>query len=239
MTQPKHISELMNEDLKPIIPDKEVMSILKQRDKISASKEEKTLDSIQLSNLVKQFIRANVLKRGMPFKDNCEGWNSLVEVLSQYFTKDEKFFKSDLIQNKPNFNKGLFIYGSYGVGKTSVLKAFRYVLRDLQPFGYRSSYEVKEMLEDRYRKQADVMALYNSDMLLDELGKESKSFGNDVMIDVICRRYDNYVDKGIKTYITTNDKPELIGKRYGEHLESRIYEMCNIVKITGLDKRNL
>jgi DNA replication protein DnaC len=188
-----------------------------------------------LYNFTRELIKEKVEKAGRKFEEDG-GYIQLHKFISCYFASDERFKDAKFINN-PSLKKGLFLYGTVGYGKTSLLKAFRTMAIRGNSFGYRSCYEVKEMLEIREKKIADVQALYNSPMLFDELGKEAKSFGAELMTDVIARRYDNFIDKDIKTHITTNLSPSEIGRRYGKHIESRLYEMFNVIHVKGNDKR--
>jgi DNA replication protein DnaC len=185
----------------------------------------------------KNLIEEQLKRQGKVYVEDA-AYLQLHKYLSCYFAGDKKFETWKHI-DKPNLNKGLYIWGTIGFGKTSLLKAFRTLSLRGQSFGYRSTYEVREMLENREKKIADVQALYHSPILFDELGKEAKSFGAELMTDVLSRRYDTFVDKGIKTHITSNLSPKQIGDRYGKHLESRIYEMCNVIYVKGNDKRKL
>jgi DNA replication protein DnaC len=166
-----------------------------------------------------------------------DSYEILHKYLCLYFARDERFKKAKLVKNTASLDKGMLIHGTYGYGKTSLMKTFKNLNIPNNGFGYRSCYEVKEMLEDRNKKIADVKSLYTTPMMFDELGKESKSFGVELMVDVLARRYDVFKEKGIKTHITTNLTPYEIGRRYGRHIESRLKEMFNIIEVKGLDKR--
>lgn len=190
-------------------------------------------------NEVKKSLILECKNIGVDFYTQDETYNELLKTLSLYFANDERFLNSSLVENKPSLKKGIMIYGSYGFGKTSMLDAFRKLSLKNNSFSYNNCYKVKELLENKDRKDADIKMLYKSPLFLDELGKETKSFGNELMVDVIGQREELFRNTGKKTHLTTNLKPESIGIRYGGHIESRLKMMFNIIKVSGIDKREL
>lgn len=157
--------------------------------------------------------------------------DEIVDLVLRYFAKDESFLKSDKIQNKPSFDKGLFLVGNVGTGKTFVFEFIKYLeskqynhLVDPPPLTvvHASSLvnDVNEIYTHRLTKQNNVM--------IDDIGKEPKEYGEYTSIkQVISARY----DKALLTHLTSNLNLEELTGMYGLHILDRIKQMCNVVVI--------
>ena len=162
---------------------------------------------------------------------------------------DVKNLISDYIKNiQSNFdnNKGLFMYGSNGVGKTMlsciILKeAYRnrytsrratfveYIDKYTKIWNARTSDE-KEQLEDTlytYYKGAEFL-------VLEEVGKEIDSKVSAPILEDLLRYRE---DKGLVTIICTNLNLEIMLERYGESCISLLKGNTIPVMIESKDKR--
>jgi hypothetical protein len=158
-----------------------------------------------------------------------------VHQICMYFSGDPQF-KGDL-------NKGLFLAGGVGVGKTSIMKFF---IKN-----QRMSYRVDSCrdVETNYAAYGDewldklsvnIPISSNSDyfghqeigLCFDDLGTEAngKHYGKEknVMAELILNRYDNNLPM-ISTHFTTNLTTEEIKKQYGTRVTDRLREMVNII----------
>lgn len=171
---------------------------------------------------------------------------SVVSQLCFYFSNDSSF-QGDL-------NKGLFLMGGVGVGKTSIMKFFAR--------NQRLSYRMEpcrdvEMnygsLGDEYLQKvstnlpisvnADPFGHTNIGFCFDDLGTEAdgKNYGKskNVMAEVLLNRYDNnllYDEVGnpvyTHTHVTTNLTADQIKAQYGSRVTDRIREMFNVIKFS-------
>ena len=80
-----------------------------------------------------------------------------------------------------------------------------------------------------------------NDLIIDEVGAEliCNKYGqkSESFIEVIEKRYIDFVQKGSFTHFTSNLTPKEIETRYGYRVWSRINEMCTVIEISGKDSR--
>jgi DNA replication protein DnaC len=166
-------------------------------------------------------------------------YNLIVAVLCCYFSNDKRFETADL-----KLRKGILLYGGVGVGKTTLMQAFR----QNQAFSYRiiSCREVEghfatEGEEAIKRYSINYPVAVNSNRYghqeigycFDDLGTENsntKNYGNakNVMTDILLNRYDSGLDPR-STHITTNLSGDEIEKTYGTRVMDRITENFNLI----------
>ncbi len=160
----------------------------------------------------------------------------IVENMALYFANDASF---NLRGQKYSLKKGLLLKGTYGVGKTSILKAFR-ELKPTVNFGIKSTIEIVKMFDeggvgviDKYSKIGE--------FCFDDLGteKDGKNYGNtqNTFKDIMELRYNRFKSIGTRTHVSTNLDANQFKERYGERMESRLYEMFNVLVFKGTDYR--
>lgn len=130
-------------------------------------------------------------------------------------------------------HKGILLLGPVGCGKTSLMT----LIRDFFPTSFRPilkstrqvSYEfIKEGYEiiDQYGKSEKVFCF-------DDLGVESslKHYGNEcnTMGEILLSRYDQFIQFGTITHVTTNLNSVELEKMYGVRVRSRLREMFNLI----------
>lgn len=200
----------------------------------------------------REFIKWKALQQNF----EIDGSNELLfEALICYFNFDKKFesFQINSVGQSPDIHKGLFIFGSVGVGKTKIMGLFQQnkrlcyqtiSCRKLVNEYVKIGYEVLEPLSNiMYPIVSNFDNFFQKEqgICLDDLGTESSdavNFGNrkNVMEQLILDRYDNEVPFW-HTHITSNLNPSMIRDRYGERVVSRMREMFNIIEIKGNDRR--
>lgn len=143
-------------------------------------------------------------------------------------------------------NKGIWLYGEVGTGKSTLIKILAEYQRTMWK-GFKcvncaslaamfSSYGIESLNESTWNE--GYMGSNPVERAFDELGRETipaKYYGNElnVMQHIIQIRY----DLKVKTHITTNITPEAIIPLYGEHIYDRAVEMFNFIEMKGESKR--
>lgn len=143
-----------------------------------------------------------------------------------------------------NLDKGIYLCGAIGCGKTIMMKAFLEVV--MAASGYYIPFIQAPSLYEKI--QTDGMkSMRMCPLFLDELGREQlEIYVNGVRIrpieDLMAMRY----EYGACTFFTSNFKIETLsqgydekGKKigYGEYIGERFKEMCNIVVYPGKSRR--
>ena len=118
---------------------------------------------------------------------------------------------------------GLLLYGGYGTGKTTTLRAIQYTMRFLcpdKPIRHYLSRQVIEMNAD------DLKSLRIGDALVmvDELGREQnerREYGNisEPLIEIIRYRE----DKGLPTILASNLVDDEFSEKYGPYIRDRLF----------------
>ena len=163
----------------------------------------------------------------------------LTDQIIFYCIGSEKF-KGDL-------DKGLIFMGSTGTGKTVILKTISMLLGYMVRFRFliytgwdmERIYSITESNEEKNTLDRQLSARMFG---IDDLGEEHatiKVYGTDINvgIDALTKRHLEFINKGHLTFITTNLNADMIAKKYGARIESRIYEMCNLIGVKGDDIR--
>ncbi|MDM1548605.1 ATP-binding protein [Empedobacter falsenii] len=163
----------------------------------------------------------------------------IINALCLYFAKDKRFEELDFIEN-PSLDKGIFLAGHVGVGKSSMLEAFRMLGDNHYKTFFNSSLlfrkaNCKRIVSDYMDKHSEdgknLSKYYKaSPFYFDDLGTEQEAFNSyNVMQAILEERYDNKV----KTFITSNLGLKAVEEKYGDRVRDRFNEMFNILPISG------
>ncbi|WP_438423231.1 DnaA ATPase domain-containing protein [Aquimarina macrocephali] len=165
----------------------------------------------------------------------------VVKTIFRYFLKQEDFNQYGLIKSVPSLEKGLLIYGNYGIGKSLLFEILHKIGKELVTKRNDASLWFNcissgSFIDDYMRASRDkestfsLKHYYSGKLYIDDLGFEKKAFNKtEVFAEVLFERNKN---KAI-TYVTTNHKPSEITERYGERIGDRLPEMFNIIKWEG------
>lgn len=151
----------------------------------------------------------------------------------------------DNIDNSFKYNKGLFLYGSNGTGKTSIASIIikeaykhRYTAKRMTWVDYMTLYtrawgcnnfELKMHAEDVIKDIKD-----REFLVLEEIGKEQDNKLAMTLLEDLLRHRE---DKGFPTIICTNLAPKSVVERYGASIESLIKGNMTPIKLVGKDNR--
>ena len=149
-----------------------------------------------------------------------------------------------------DYNKGLFLYGALGRGKSMTLQALRKymttICKEVRQFDYRIGmwWKSASELANIYAAegQPDLIRYAASDvnLCIDELGREPNPASNygtkmNVIQFLLQLRYDNR--RTSVTHITTNMRVEDIAGAYGDYVADRCLEMFNFIEFNGQSYR--
>lgn len=164
-----------------------------------------------------------------------------IELVCQYANREPEYENSGR-----DLNKGLWICGNFGSGKTQLIKAYRELKVamgtkvGIQTCGSMNERFLKrdEMNRDPARYEGIKIFVNPTDKverIFDDLGEEETTvvdFGNriSIMAHILNERY-KWKQNGVITHITTNLTMDQVQDRYGGRIESRIAEVFNIMKL--------
>jgi hypothetical protein len=151
-----------------------------------------------------------------------------------YFLRHEK----DANRLDINLDKGIFLAGPVGCGKSSLMELMTYIPGPERNFVLRSCRDISfEFMEEGYTviQRYSKMSFSHSKPRIycfDELGAERnlKYFGNEcnVLGEILLSRYDLYVGQGMLTHITTNLNTDDMEAAYGDRIRSRMRQQFNL-----------
>ena len=150
---------------------------------------------------------------------------------------------------KGTTNKGLFITGAYGVGKTYLASCIaNEIIKNGKSVIFGTLIQLLDFIRDSYSdsevSDKDYLNLYSSVELLiiDDLGKEKPTeWVLEKLFLIVNNRYNNYLPIVITTNYNRNQLRErlCINKNYSivDSIISRLYEMCGGIEIKDDDHR--
>jgi len=149
-----------------------------------------------------------------------------------------------------SFNKGLWICGNFGTGKTQMILTYKSMIKNCG-FISCNDMNMRFLKVDEYNGKVQrfngIKGFTNitdkREKIFDDLGEEETTimdYGNKfcVMAHVLGERYKGLRD-GVITHITTNLTKNQITEIYGGRIESRVNEMFNVIKLgSKIDSRD-
>lgn len=141
-----------------------------------------------------------------------------------------------------DLNKGIYIYGDYGLGKTILMASIRKLLAIYFPFNANGFLSVSlEKIIEHYKNTGNVTKYGYGindnpiNLCIDEFGKEmnEKIYGtsaDNVIHSLFMMRYELF-QKGKLTHVTSNFNPNEINIE--PIIKDRMAEMFNFIEIKG------
>ena len=152
----------------------------------------------------------------------------------------------EAFENIKNTKKGIYLHGAVGTGKTHIAYAIKKHYDMPEAGRYLRMWNVVDLMHeikadfdrDAYSKRRPEEELTERDrrflLILDDMGAEKPTdFVAETLYRIINHRYIHE----IPTIITSNYSIGELADRIGERSASRIVEMCDIVELTGGDRR--
>ena len=169
--------------------------------------------------------------------------NELYTTLSHYAAQDDTFLVAKTANDADTaFTKGIAIVGSYGVGKSTLLKCIKQMPKGCGLYlhnGYTHYLDASQFATDYQESGIEVFDRWkNKEVLfIDDVGEEPqvKYYGNGypIVAQLLKYRY----EKRLITHITSNKSPLELGTLYGEGVKDRLKEMFNFFWWGGDSKR--
>lgn len=204
-------------------------------------------------NIIDAYMRtrsANVFNGAFRFDDQVE---PLYRLLCSYFCDDHSFYSlaGGLVVNEPSLEKGILIAGTFGVGKSWLMKLFQkqikqvYYLRSAKQIceEFLAAGKIPEQYIELFPNPVNDNSVFQqvyTGMCIDDLGAENEknSFGNKINVigDLIEARYDKGFT-GKYLHATTNLSAEGLTNFYGGRVTSRMKQIFNIIDFKGKDRR--
>lgn len=169
---------------------------------------------------------------------------NLLKLVACYFSEDDRWVnyqRSDThrLINEYSTKKGLLFAGSTGLGKSLTMRAAAMSRIPGKEFVFNPANSVVTEYESDGPKRAQKFFLQNR--CFDDFGTEPRAiwYGkqHEFFRPLLEARYNEFINTGLITHMTTNLTIDAIGKRYGAHIESRLYEQYNIIVMAGTDRR--
>ena len=205
--------------------------------------EKDKIRKINLSKIKKLFKNNNLGKRQL----NSTFENYKITNKNKNAYDNVKKYVNKLI--KETTDKGLFVTGAYGVGKTYLASCIaNEIIKNGKSVIFGTLIQLLDFIRDSYSdsevSDKDYLNLYSSvDLLvIDDLGKEKPTeWVLEKLFLIVNNRYNNYLPIVITTNYNRNQLRErlCINKNYSivDSIISRLYEMCSGIEIKDDDHR--
>lgn len=143
--------------------------------------------------------------------------------------------------------KGIYIHGAVGTGKTHICWAIKHHYDKPEAYRYLRFWNVVDLMHeirsdfdrmphDKHRPEEDLTDPdeRNKILILDDIGAEkANEFVAETLYRIINFRYNNM----LPTIFTSNLPVGDLADKIGERSASRIVEMCDIIELSGGDRR--
>ena len=207
---------------------------------------QKTITTEQFKSEVWNVGKQYFAKRGRHFVVDDEN-KLFLDVICKYFTSDVQFEE----MTNGELRKGLLIYGTCGTGKSSIFDIVREVIikNDLNHLYFKNTsvhtvineFNKESKSNEKFGGELVVEKYCRGTIHFDDLGTEKKvqawGIKEDLLDRIIQIRYNKFKEIGRKTFVTTNKTLKELEKTYSPQVKSRLYEMFNIIPLTGEDRR--
>ena len=205
--------------------------------------EKEKFKEFNLKQIAKLFQNNNLGKRQL----NSTFENYKITNKNKKAYENAKKYANKLINGETD--KGLFITGTYGVGKTYLASCIaNETIKNKNTVVFGTLIQLLDYIKDTYKdsdmSDKEYLNLYSSvDLLIiDDLGKEKPTeWVLEKLFLIVNNRYNNYLPIVITTNYNRNQLRErlCVNKNYSmvDSIISRLYEMCGGIEIKDEDHR--
>lgn len=189
--------------------------------------------------MARKQVFMNIARSTIPNFQIDESNRELISNLFNYFNE---------IEGALDLQKGLWLVGDIGTGKSTLMRLFSDYLR-IHCQGFKM--HICSKVSNDYAMSGDLDAYtFNQTgyvgepvpMCFDELGRETlpaNHFGQklNVMQHIFHVRYSLWQSTRLKTFVTTNCDTASVEVLYGDFIRDRVREMFNVVVVKGGSRR--
>jgi predicted ATPase len=164
-----------------------------------------------------------------------------IELFIRYFNGDRSVEDTGL-----SLNKGLFVFGDFGTGKTTLFRILRRYMASVyrfHPNGFKST-SVEELIDHHVANETLKDFLRPPNLLINEFATEHdyglKVYGSkisEILESFLMQRYELFTSKGFLIHATSNRNFESLTNVYDRKLSSRFAEMFNFARWKGKSHR--
>ncbi len=170
-------------------------------------------------------------------KDNSD----IIYTVFRYFCKDPNFNEYKLITSEPSLNKGIYLWGDNGVGKTYLFEIIHKMGAELTKYGCYDLWfnqistgafvlEYMESCKPNSPSNFNLKDFYRGTLQIDDLGFEGMAFNKEELLSILLFERNKI---GSRSFVTTNKSPAYIHKRYGNAIGDRLDQDFNIIRWKG------
>ena len=231
--------------------------------------EKKELTYIDLNSLLSLFLSSFQSVNNKKFDKNINDGEVfvLLKTIFYYLVKDARFFNSPLLNHitEPNFDKGLFIIGGFGCGKTAIMKAICHLSYEkyndsvidlngtdakvndyFKSIFYHSANGIVEEFENcstnehkaNFWTKMKAKYMYVDDLLTERI---ASNYGKvELFKDILEKREnENKITHVSCNYVngTLEQTLDLVLSKYGGRVHDRFYSMFNVIELKGKSNR--
>ena len=142
------------------------------------------------------------------------------------------------------FDKGIFLTGGTGTGKTYALHAIKNKLVSFSGIGNSVTsvenwvellFELKDKMgTGQMRDFLNEQITSKKFLFLDDVGAEKQTDWSQEMLYLIVNRV---YERQSTLFLVTNLSLKDFTEKYGDRITSRLVEMCEVIELTGEDRR--
>ena len=212
---------------------------------LKESKKENTIKTVIVDPKKHGIGIKNLLNNeiGKEFVFDSENTRSINNLFS-YFTGNEKI----CTENEISLNKGIFLVGTKGTGKSILMKTFKKYTGEINHVNSFQWFDSAQIIDSAnlfgisILKQFDIYEGRSITCYIDDICSQNekvKNFGTDISVieQLINLRYNLFQRYGKLTHFSSNIYPEQMDKFYESRIIDRLKEMCNFVELTGKSRR--
>jgi len=163
-----------------------------------------------------------------------------------YFTGHDKCNELGI-----NLNKGVYLCGGVGTGKSIIMKAFKAFTGYLKQNSFQY-YTATDIIDNVNISGVEFLGLFNHNYTgskanpvtcyIDDIASKNekvKNYGTEINVieQLISIRYNVFERYRKLTHFSTNIPPAALKNLYDQRITDRLSEMCNIITIAGESRR--